>query len=845
MIKSSALRVAPGADGVSIWSSEIFGDAEASRLRDFLARAFAVREVEDVELRRADSFGRIRYGSVSNPAQIWKKLSRALGSTSDASSALQPQDAPVRRVDAGLVYLDGPGARPVRVSRIGGSLSTWRVRHEGESTLRLWHPILRNRRDVVFRLEEELAAILGVEDFRASSLTAGVSIRFDKDALTAERLARELEKAWPRLLEGLDGPPSPTRLVAAVGLLGLAYTGQYLVPALKPVAVAGVVLYGLPNIVKGVKQLARGQVGASAMYATGLGYLLVGGMPFPSTVIAVLMQLWPHLARRRFVRSQRRLFAGQRRRPAWARIRQPDGSELELNVDELVEGDLIVVASGEIIPVDGVVEAGAAAVIDEAPFGGDEADDRLQGDVVSAGAFVREGSLTIRVERAGAETLASYVASLLPHNAIEGMPSTWEAERIADRNARPALALSLASLAVTRTLRPSQVLIRPDYVTAPRLSAQLSALHGIADGLQQGVLFKKPAALDRLAATQVFVFDDSAGLDRRSVEVAAVQPVTGFSHDQILGYAAAAHAGLSTEQGRALALSQSSRSTPVDPGFEASERAPGVTRYRDRSGSTIEIAASAYLSLAKIEVPARLQPALAPRSADPSSRRTVTERGESERSLRPLWVLRDGSLIGVVTFARSGEAVGKALVAALRAQSPRARFLYLSRKGEAETMALAIPLGIDAAHGGLSSADKVDLIRGLGQSTLWVGDGSDPEALQATTASSVSVSVAPLTRAREDSADILLPRQGLAGLPELVELAREHQQRLTQDYRTVYAVNLLGAAGALSPRVTSLHAGLLSNVGTGLIYARHTLGLGRLAFATEARRARRKSPLTR
>jgi cation transport ATPase len=319
--------------------------------------------------------------------------------------------------------------------------------------------------------------------------------------------------------------------------------------------------------------------------------------------------------------------------------------------------------------------------------------------------------------------------------------------------------------------------------------------------------------------------------------------VTGFSQDQILGYAAAAHAGLATEQGRALAASQSSRSTSVDPGFEASERAPGVTRYRDRSGTTIEIAASAYLSAAKIEVPPRLQPALAPRSAH--GRRMVTAGRESERSLRPLWVLRDGSVIGVVTFARSGEAVGKALVAALRAQSPRARFLHLSRKGEAETMALAIPLGIDAAHGGLSSAEKVELIRGLGQSTLWVGDGSDPEALQATTASSVSVSVAPLTRAREDSADILLPRQGLAGLPELLDLGREHQRRLTQDYRTVYAVNLLGAAGAFSPRVTSLHAGLLSNVGTGLIYARHTLGLGRLAFATEAARSRRKSPLPR
>src|SRR5207244_2954079 len=144
---------------------------------------------------------------------------------------------------------------------------------KNQNTLSLSHPVLRNRRDVVLRVEEELSAILGVEAFRASAITGSVSIRFDQSQTTAERVTRALEKSWPRLLEGIDGPPSRTRLFAAVGLTGLAYVGQYLVPPLRPIAVAGVTVYSSPNVVKAAKQLTRGKIGVSAVYTTGLTFM--------------------------------------------------------------------------------------------------------------------------------------------------------------------------------------------------------------------------------------------------------------------------------------------------------------------------------------------------------------------------------------------------------------------------------------------------------------------------------------------------------------------------------------------------------------------------------------------
>ena len=828
---TSALRISLGKEGVSIWSSELFGDTGSSRVRDFLSRAFAVEEVEGVELRRARSFGKIRYGSAVNPAQIWRKLSRALGAPERAA-----KNGVSQRADAGLVYLDGPSTGSIRVSRVGRVLSTWQVRERAAGQLRLSHPALRNRRDVIFRLEEELAALFGVEDFRVNALTARVSIRFDVRATSAERIALELEKAWPRLLGGLDGPPSRTRLFVSTGLVGLAYTGQYLVPAVRPFAVAGVALYSFPNVINAGKQLTRGQVGVSALYTAGLGFMLVSGMPFTASVMASFMQLWPHLARRKAVRSQRRLFAAQRRVPSWARLVSHDGSPVDVHVDDLRAGDLVVVSRGETVAADGRVTEGAAAVVDPLAPGG-RVEDRAPGDAVSAGTLVLDGSLTIRVERAGALAAASIVASLLPHSTLPALPASEEAERIANRNAKPALALAALTLLLTRTPLPAQAVLRPDYLTGPRLGAQLSALLGVAAGAQAGVFFRNPAALDRLNAADVYVLDDSAGLEHPSVEVATVQAVSGVPADLVVSHALATQRHLNLEQATAVAAFAKKRSVAT-AGAASVQRRAGVIRF-DAQGRAIEVVTSHHLAALGVSPPAfatRLVRRRAAASVDAAL-------AHDDAAVRPLWVLQDGVVIGVISFTRTGEIAGRRLVRALAERSNQtrkpARVLLLSSGAPDEARALAARLGIEA-RGGLSGADKGEIIRGLGRSVLWVGDGSHPDARGAIAASAVSLSVAPLERAGSDVADVLLPHRQLSGLTAALDIGGAHAARLTQDYRIIYGANLLSVAGAFLAAFNTLNVALLTNLGTGLIYARHAMYAGLLANAAEQRQRRLK-----
>jgi cation transport ATPase len=812
---SSVLRLAPSAEGVSIWSTEIFGGPGASRVRDFISRAFAVPEVANVEVQRENAFGRINYGEVADPAQVWKKLSRAISRPESAS-----------RIDTEFLYLDVPSARRIRVSRIGKTLSTWRVRSQSENKLRVAHPLLRNRGDLVFRLEEELASLAGIEAFRASVITGTVSVRFDKVALSAEQLARALERAWPRLLEGTEKPLSRKRFFASVGLVGLSFTGQYLIPPLRPLGVAGVALNGIPNVIQAAKDLTRGQVGLPALYSTGLAFTVASGMPFASSVIGALGQFWPQLAQRKFTRTRRRLIVREHSRATWARVVGANGTEVDVHVESLRAGDRVSVRRGETVPAPGIVESGAATVVNGTLFGSDPIENRWRGDTVDAGAFVREGELTLRVERSGPALSVHDVISLLPYSSLEALPSPQEAERVANRNAKPTLALSAASLVATRTLRPSQVLIRPDYATGPRLSARLSILNGVGSGLQRGILFKNPAALDRLNSIGVYVLDDTADLGRKRTEVATIHPVNGTPADLIVAYVLAAQPHHS-EHARALqAYGAARKITPAK--VDKIRREPGVVHFRDGTGQTIAVASARYLASADVKVPK-------------SVRAVAAEVVGDSPALSPLAVLRNDEVIGVVSFARSGDSIAKQVVAAIKAANPKARIVHLSRKPQADAEALARELGIAHAWGGLSQSAKLERIRGFDANTLWIGDGSDTAAFEAIAASTLSVSVAPLSHTRPDRADVLVPQRGLEGVPEALELARAHKARIARDYRTVYAVNLLGVTGVFSPRVTSLHAGLLSNAGIALIYAQHVWDLNRLAALAEAKRSSSRS----
>lgn len=829
MTNTPSQRIVLGASNVSIWGFPLLQDTAEAELRDFLARAFSLPEVEAVELDRGRRLGRVRHAARGDLGGFWRRL----GATLRVGAS---EEAPGGPPSAADLFLRAPG--PTRVRRIGATLTTFRARIDAPDRLRIGHPLLRRRPGLRFRLAEELAALPGVREFHANPLTADFTILLDSRPRSAERLMRELERAWPRLLDGVDGPVSSRRLAISGGLLAVSVAGTFAVPALLPVAVLGIAVYGAPNLVAAARDLRRGKVGLPALAATGLVFFIATRSPLTSSLLSTITQAWPVIARDRAIASQRRLLAPWRRRPRWAWRVLEDGAEIEVPVETLRAGDLVVLRRGEVAPVDGRIERGFVTTAEAGAAAGEPVECQA-GERLDAGALVLDGEATLRVSRPAAASTAALIEARLPRGPLRDMPSYEAARARAERNVKPALALAFYRLAVTRTLRPSRGIIRPDYLTGPMLGAALSAEHGFVDALRSGTLFLRPGALDPLAEADVFVLDDSAPLLERPIEIARATG-SGVSRVELLSLAATAFARSDAPLARALrAASGLGAEASASAGPLASppiRRRAGCLSYTEAAGGLIEVASSSYLlrgGLGSVEARLRAEDDLA-RAAD-----AVGAKGDAKGEPRrgapaPLWVLREKRPIGRIEFRLGPPRPARSALDRLRAaRGPAPRILLLSAGDKDETAALGTALGTDFAIGGLSPVEKAHVIRGLGRRAVWIGDGATPRSAPGIAASEVSLSTA--APSASEQADGLLLGRALDGVLAARAAARRRRAALAADSRLVYGFNLAAAGGALAGLFGGFDSGLISNSGTAVILANHLRRLDALAREQDQR----------
>jgi hypothetical protein len=286
----------------------IFGGENDANARRFLERAFSLPEVRRAVVRRELGLIDLVLEPLADPSLVWGRLGALLRQpvTEKISGAARADRLPLHAPAAGL---------PVRVHRAGRGLTTFRVRAVSSGWLRMGHPLLR-RRDVRGRLYTLLRSTYGVEEVRVAGLWASVVVVYDRRLIEADQLLRLLDDSWGFLLQGPPVAPPTKKLFIAGALVALAFTGQFLRPALRPWAMAAVALYSLPNAIRAIRDLRRGQIGVPAMASVSLGFLLWTGMPFASSVMATFAQLWPALANGLAARIEHRLFAEHHRRLA-------------------------------------------------------------------------------------------------------------------------------------------------------------------------------------------------------------------------------------------------------------------------------------------------------------------------------------------------------------------------------------------------------------------------------------------------------------------------------------------------------------------------------------------------
>ncbi|MES2124509.1 MAG: heavy metal translocating P-type ATPase [Gemmatimonadota bacterium] len=480
--------------------------------------------------------------------------------------------------------------------------------------------------------------------------------------------------------------------------------------------------------------------------------------------------------------------------PSTARVLQ-NGEEVEVPVEQVRVGDVVVVRPAERISADGTVKSGRSSV-DQAPITGESVPvDKEPGDEVFAGTVNGEGALLIIATRAVGDRTLDRVVRLVEEAQAAKAPTQRATERF-ERIFVPLVVIAdillivipplLGSMTWSESLYRGMTVLVAASPCALALGAPAAMLAGIAQAARHGVLIKGGAHLEAMAQVKAVAFDKTGTLTRGKPEVTDIFPMVDVSVEELLGTAAAVEA----RSQHPLAQSVVRRAKLdglilAEAGDLQSATARGVRATLD--GVLVTIGSARLWTDSGIAIPDAVQVALT----------ELSLRGRS------VMIVRQGERwLGVLgLFDPPRDSVAGTL-AALRALG-LGPMVLLTGDHLAVGEAVGKEVGVDEVHGGLLPEEKVAEINRLlatHGSVLMVGDGvNDAPALAAAT---VGVAMGGAgTAAALETADAALMGDDLARLSFAVGLARATRRIVRQ--------NLVIAAGAMAILLALAASGIL------------------------------------
>lgn len=482
-----------------------------------------------------------------------------------------------------------------------------------------------------------------------------------------------------------------------------------------------------------------------------------------------------------------------------------DGVEHELPLDAVRVSDRIRVVAGQAVPCDGVLVEGLVTVDERRLTGESILKEKVPGDTMLGATLVTRGEAVLRVERAGRETLAGRLATIIAGTESYEQTVAAESEEVADALVPPIL-VGAGLGAALRGAVGGVAGLWTNCLDTLWVSAPLSVLALTRAATGNGILIKDGRSLDLIGRIDTFVFDKTGTLTHEDLTVVAVHAFDGADRNGVLTAAAAAERRQGHPVARAIVRAADAR------GLGHGDLPVAEMHYR--TGFGVEIAVDGRrVAIGSLRMMQSLDIGLSPAVAE-----LAVRAGSAGHSL--VGVAIDGRAVGVIELAPEIRPEAAAVVAALH----RLGFETLILTGDdvGPTEALARRLGIDRWQARVLPGDKsaaVDALQQAGRRVCFVGDGvNDALAMHRAT---VSVSLADASAIAIDSAQVIIGERGLAHLPDLVELGRRHARTRQRIASAVAGPNLVALGGVLFGGwgVAAALAAVSLSLGAGLVIA--------------------------
>ncbi|WP_255989241.1 heavy metal translocating P-type ATPase [Chitinolyticbacter albus] len=498
--------------------------------------------------------------------------------------------------------------------------------------------------------------------------------------------------------------------------------------------------------------------------------------------------------------------------PKTARVLR-DGHPVEVPISALKVGDTVIVRHGELLPVDGTVLDGRAAV-NEAMLSGESLPlAKIAGDKVYAGTHAVEGMLTLRADGVGSATQLAEIVRLVSEAQGSKAPIQQLADRISAVFVPVVVAIAVLTFVATwwwsddfaTALIHAVAVLVIACPCALGLATPTAVMVGVGLGAKRGILFRNATALETASEIGVLIVDKTGTLTEGQPGIAAIAPSPGWNDAQVLQLAASAEAGSEHPLARALLTRAQQHGVALLP----------ATDFAVEAGSGV--AASIEGQAVRVGVPGW---ATTLADAQQAQVAALSTHGHTVIALAI-----DGVLAGLIAIADTVRPSSKAAVAALQAQG--VRVVMLTGDNAQTAAAVAREVGISEYRAGVKPGDKAAAIAEFkqdGRRIAMAGDGvNDAPALAA---ADVGFAMRSGSDVAIEAADITLMHNDLAHVAEAISLSRATLAKIRQNLFFAFFYNVLGiplaALGLLSPVIAgaAMAASSLSVVGNALLLRR-------------------------
>ena len=480
-------------------------------------------------------------------------------------------------------------------------------------------------------------------------------------------------------------------------------------------------------------------------------------------------------------------------KPKTATVLQ-EGREIELPIDEVEPGDMILVRPGERVPVDGRVASGASAV-DESMLTGESIPvDKGPGDQITGGTINKNGALTFVAERVGADTALARIIKLVEDAQGSKAPIARMADVISGIFVPVVFGIAIVAAAAWLIAGHTAVFALTIFVAvltiacpcALGLATPTAIMVGTGKGAELGILIKSGEALETAGKLNVVVFDKTGTITEGRPVLTDLLPAPGVEEKGLLGMAAAAEKASEHPLGEAIVAAAAARDL----------RLPRVDSFQALPGRGIEALIEASTGNGDFLLGnARL---MAEKGVDTSA---LVQRAQllASEGKTPMYAAYEGKPVGLIAVADVVKQGSAPAIARLHEMGIRTVMITGDSRPTAE--AIARQVGIDRVLAEVLPGDKAAEVARLqtgGKLVAMVGDGiNDAPALAK---ADVGIAIGSGTDVAMESADIVLMRGELDGVASALELSRRVMKNIKQNLFWAFGYNVLGipvAAGLL------------------------------------------------